>query len=353
MRLRKLYVAILHFTLLHLVSAEIFSAITAGIAAAATGLYYSGRCYVGECCHQNHMPADFDRMFTKFDLVLDVCIFVVELKKNLESKMFGQHIAIKTIVNALKHHWSSDHIQKPLTISLHGSPGTGKNYITAFVKKSLYSKGVDSKFVHHWVGRIHFRLEEEVTKYQNNLYSWIKGNVTMCGRQLFIFDEVDKMPAKILDIIKPMIDYNERVEGVDYRQSIFIFISNTGSAAIVDTYLDFWKNGNRREGIKLKDFEKIITQGAFNEAGGFYRSDTIKSNLIDHYIPFLPMELEHVRMCIVQEFNIRNVTPSEHQIQNVLEYIEWGPNPENVFSKTGCKRLSQKVAVISAAGDEY
>ncbi|GJQ74640.1 hypothetical protein Trydic_g21493 [Trypoxylus dichotomus] len=260
--------------------------------AAAAGFYYKGRCSVGECCHENHMPADFDR-----------------LKQNLSTKIFGQHIAIKTIVSALKHHWQSEHIQKPLTLSLHGLPGP------------------DSKFVHHWVGRIQFPREEEVKHYQKELYSWIKGNVTNCERQLFIFDEVDKIPSTLLDIIKPIIDYNERVEGIDYRKR------------------------KRREDIKAKDFEKLITQGAFNEAGGFYLSDTIKSNLIDHYIPFLPMELEHVKKCIIEEFKIRNVIATEHQIEEVLEFVEWGPSPENVFSKTGCKRISQKVAAIIAANE--
>lgn len=75
------------------------------------------------------------------------------------------------------------------------------------------------------------------------------------------------MPPKLLDVIKPIIDYNENVEKVDYRKCIFIFLSNTGSAVITDAYLNFWRNGIKREDIKLKDFENLITQGAFNEAG--------------------------------------------------------------------------------------
>lgn len=75
------------------------------------------------------------------------------------------------------------------------------------------------------------------------------------------------MPSKVLDIIKPIIDYNDHVEKVDYRKSIFIFMSNTGSGAILDKYLSFWRNGIVRDNIKLRDFEKLITDGAFNEEG--------------------------------------------------------------------------------------
>lgn len=91
--------------------------------------------------------------------------------------------------------------------------------------------------------------------------------MTRCPRQLFIFDEVDKIPEGVLNVLKPIIDYNENVEGVDYRQSIFIFLSNTGGKAIVEEILKLWKNGISRDEVKLKHFEKIITKGAFNEKG--------------------------------------------------------------------------------------
>jgi hypothetical protein len=54
----------------------------------------------------------------------------------------------------------------------------------------------------------------------------------------------------------------------------------------------------------------------FCDIGGFHHSDTIKSNLIDHYVPFLPMERRHIKMCIIDEFKQRNVTsPKEEHIR--------------------------------------
>lgn len=32
--------------------------------------------------------------------------------------------------------------------------------------------------------------------------------------------------------------------------------------------------------------------------------------------------------------------------REVMEFVEWGPTPGNLFSKTGCKRLSQKIAML-------
>lgn len=60
-------------------------------------------------------------------------------------------------------------------------------------------------------------------------------------------------------------------------------------------------------------FRKILYN--FEFTGGFHFSDTISSNLIDHYIPFLPMERQHVRLCIIEEFRTRLVNPDEDHIK--------------------------------------
>lgn len=287
-------------------------------------------CRLKECCTKNEIPADFEK-----------------LQNTLEERVYGQHLVLNTVVNALKAHWDSPHAQKPLTLSFHGWPGGGKNYVSKFIIDSLYVKGSQSTHVHHFIGRLHFPLEDKTDEYKENLYNWVKGNVTRCPYQLFIFDEVDKMPPTILNGIKPVIDYREHLENVDYRKSIFIFLSNTGSTLINEHYMKFWRDGVRREDIKLSDFEKLIAQGAFNEQGGFHHSDTIRSNLIDHYIPFLPMQVEHIRLCILDEFARRKVSnPSEESIEEVMNHIDWDPQPEKILSRTGCKRLSQKVAMI-------
>ena len=44
---------------------------------------------------------------------------------------------------------------------------------------------------------------------QTQLRDWITGNVTKCKQNIFIFDEVDKMPPGVLDIVKPFMDYYE------------------------------------------------------------------------------------------------------------------------------------------------
>lgn len=318
------------------ISIELLSLGAAALVGIGSFVYEKTICKFKECCTAKEIPADFNK-----------------LERLLEERVYGQHLAIETVVTALRAHWNDRYDSpKALTLSFHGWPGGGKNYISGFIKDSLYALGSQSDHVHHFMGRIHFPQVEKSQEYQDNLYGWIKGNVSRCSKQLFIFDEVNKMPPNILNVIKPMIDYNQYVEKVDYRKAIFIFLSNTGESVITDQVVRLWKAGVRREDVRLQDFESLITKGAFNEEGGFHHSDTIRSNLIDHYIPFLPMEHDHVRLCIIDQFKLRGVpNPEEQYIQQVMEFVEWGPYPDNLYSKTGCKRLSQKVAMVVQKND--
>lgn len=90
-----------------------------------------------------------------------------ELEQLLEEKIYGQHLAKETIVNALRGHWSDDYESpKALTLSFHGWPGGGKNYIAGFIKDSLYALSSKSDHVHHFMGRIHFPEVARTQEYQ-------------------------------------------------------------------------------------------------------------------------------------------------------------------------------------------
>ena len=96
---------------------------------------------------------------------------------------------------------------------------------------------------------------------------------------------------------------SESVSGIDFRKSIFLFLSNTGGREITDIAYRTWKDGKGRESIKYHDLEHLIRSGAFNEKGGLHKSNVVDRHLVDFYVPFLPMERKHVRQCI--EFHIQ------------------------------------------------
>lgn len=166
---------------------------------------------------------------------------------------------------------------------------------------------------------------------------------------MFVFDEVDKMPEGLLDVLVPFLDYNTwdkswRDQTAHKQKAIYIFLSNTGSTRIVQRLLNLWEEGRQRHTTKLQDFENLVSIGAFNEKGGLHHSDTIDTNVIDHYVPFLPLEEVHVKKCLIAAFLERNFKPTDEMIEEVLSYVTFGPEPHNIYANAGCKRLQQKVA---------
>ena len=107
------------------------------------------------------------------------------------------------------------------------------------------------------------------------------------------------------------------MSGIDFRKSIFVFLSNTGGREITDIAYKAWKNGNARESVTYHDLEHLIRNGAFNEKGGLHKSNVVDRHLVDFYIPFLPMERAHVRQCI--EFHIQKSVKETLQVCQTSE----------------------------------
>ena len=145
--------------------------------------------------------------------------FVTELRRHLSSDLFGQHIATDVILKQLNAHLSNKSPLKPLVMSFHGWTGNGKNHVAYLIAKSLFLKGAESKHYHHFMATTHFPHASHTTQYQDQIRSWISGNVSNCKNSLFVFDEVDKMPCGVLDGIRSFLDYNEHVDRVDFRYS--------------------------------------------------------------------------------------------------------------------------------------
>ncbi|XP_074067059.1 torsin-1B isoform X2 [Macrotis lagotis] len=186
------------------------------------------------------------------------------LELDLEEKLFGQHLAREVILKALIGFRNNRNPKKPLTLSLHGWAGTGKNFVSQIVAENLHPKGLKSNFVHLFVSTLHFPHEQHIKLYQEQLQKWIRGNVSVCARSVFIFDEMDKLHRGLIDAIKPFLDYYEQVDGISYRKAMFIFLSNAGGDLITRTALDFWRAGKKREDIQLKDLEPALSLGVFN-----------------------------------------------------------------------------------------
>ncbi|XP_015254796.1 PREDICTED: torsin-1A-like isoform X1 [Cyprinodon variegatus] len=308
----------------------ISTTIAVGMAAALTGIlarYQNIFFYFHECCRPEWISFNKTR-----------------LKSDLDSKLFGQHIASRIILKAVNGFMSNNNPKKPLVLSLHGWTGTGKNFVSKLIAESVYVEGMHSRFVHVFTSTLHFPHAEQIATYKSQLQQWIRGNVTNCERSMFIFDEMDKMHPGLIDGIKPYLDYYEKLDGASYRKSIFVFLSNAGGDGIIETALDFWREGKQREEIELKDLEMALSLSVFNNnKSGFFRSTLIDKNLVDFFVPFLPLEYKHVVQCVLAEMKARKIPLNHDVADKVAQDLVYFPKSERVFSVKGCKTIESKL----------
>uniref|UniRef100_A0A8C5BZS9 Torsin-1A-like n=1 Tax=Gadus morhua TaxID=8049 RepID=A0A8C5BZS9_GADMO len=260
------------------------------------------------------------------------------LQADLESQLFGQHIASRIILKAVTGFMNNNNPKKPLVLSLHGWTGTGKNFVSQLIADNIYKKGMDSSFVHIFTSELHFPHASQIETYKSQLQHWIRGNVTNCAHSMFIFDEMDKMHAGAIDGINPFMDYQYKLDGVSYSKAIFIFLSNSGSTFITQTTLDSLKAGKEREKLKLKDMETALS---LSTPLFIYRG---VSNVVDYFIPFLPLESRHIVQCIMVKMKNMGLKPEHEKACELAdEIVNYFPKDEKLFSSPGCKTIASRL----------
>ena len=65
-----------------------------------------------------------------------------------------------------------------------------------------------------------------------------------------------------------------------------------------------------------------MADGAFNEVGGLQYSRMIEKSLVDVFVPFLPLERRHVKICIRKEFQRRDVADwTERMVEELADQL--------------------------------
>ena len=99
--------------------------------------------------------------------------------------------------------------------------------------------------------------------------------------------------------------------------------------------------------IAYSDMEHLIEKGAFQEKGGLQYTRMIEKNLVDIFVPFLPLERSHVKTGVRNELTRRHVSWwTEKHVEHVADQLEYWPTELKLFSKSGCKRVAQKVDLL-------
>ncbi|XP_039618703.1 prosalusin isoform X1 [Polypterus senegalus] len=275
------------------------------------------------------------------------CDFQPDIKAGLEwdlyRNLYGQHLAQEIVSEALDKFLHNDSPERPLVFSFHGSSGTGKTMVSSLVGKYLFGSSLSSRSIHHFIPTLHFPDSGQIEQYKKELKSWVEGNLTVCARSLFVFDEMDTMPSGLVDVLAPLLGPYHLVYQTNYRKAIYIFISTSGSEIINRATLEARKSGLDREEIRIEDLENLLSQAAYDCKGGLCHSEVIRTKLISHFVPFMPLTRRHVERCVRQEICHHGQCHRKDIITMVAKSLGYHPESEMLFSHTGCKTVSAKV----------
>ncbi|XP_056305565.1 torsin-1A-like [Danio aesculapii] len=127
-----------------------------------------------------------------------------------------------------------------------------------------------------------------------------------------------------------------------------MWMDNAGGNVIVNLAMDFWREGKNREQLRMNssELDTKISRGIFNENNsGFWHSSLIDHHLIDHFIPFLPLELKHVLQCVLAEMEHLEIPKNDDLADKVARDMPFFPVEERIFAVKGCKSVRQKLVV--------
>ncbi|KAF7241384.1 Torsin-3A [Varanus komodoensis] len=269
---------------------------------------------------------------------------ITGLEMDLSRRLHGQHLAKEVVLKAIQGFLETPQPEKALVLSFHGWSGTGKNFVARIIAENLYQDGLKSECVRVFISLFHFPHSKYVDIYKVQLAKQISETVQLCEQALFLFDEAEKLHSGILDGLKPYMDHYDRIDTVDYRRSIFLFLSNTGGNIINEVALDVWRAGQAREEITMKFLEQRLRTGLLEaREDGYAHNHLLEENLIDFLVPFLPLEYRHVKLCAQDAFLARGLPFTEDTLDEVARMMVFVPKEEKLFSAQGCKSVSQRI----------
>lgn len=279
------------------------------------------------------------KIYLSYNAECKLFIDFPNLEKNFDHFLFGQHIAKYVSLSTLRGYWeqslSTNHTHlKPFVFSFHGWTGVGKNFVTKLILNSLH--------VHHYRTYLvpnHFP-SSNIPSYAKDISKSIRKHIRDCRFNVFIFDEMDKAPPSLIKGLKSVLISLKNKE-FDNQWIVFIFLSNSKGSEINSFLFSQIANGRNREDVTHEEFVSILHQNSEKE----WYHDIHDKNLIDVYVPFLPLNKAHIEHCIKQDLRRKKVVPSEDLVVQILQEMSFfqPPGTPVQYSLTGCKRVSDKV----------
>ncbi|KAL1775325.1 torsin-3A [Sigmodon hispidus] len=267
------------------------------------------------------------------------------LESDLRMRLHGQHLASKLVLRAVRGYLELPQVDKVLALSFHGWSGTGKNFVARMLAENLYRDGMRSDCVKMFISTFHFPHPKYVDVYKEELRWQMQEMQRRCRQSMFIFDEAEKLHPDLLELLGPHLEPRvPEARGAESPRGIFLFLSNLGGSVINEVVLGLLKAGWTREEITMQHLEASLQAEIMESTeSSFGSSRLVKENLIDFFVPFLPLEYRHVRLCVRDAFLSQDLPYTEEALDEIAKMMTYVPEEDRLFSSQGCKSISQRI----------
>ncbi|XP_074968049.1 torsin-4A isoform X2 [Phalacrocorax aristotelis] len=259
------------------------------------------------------------------------------LEKTMHREVFGQKVAVESIMELLKDYLATHMHNKPLVISLNGPTGVGKSHVGWLLAKHFRSV-MDNDFVLQYFVMHHCPSGVAPLTCEIDLSKKISDMVTRAEIEekipVFILDEVELMSPVLLDTLSRFFQPNQTNE---FLNAIYILISNIGGSEITKFVI---QNASAELLHQQRGVEELlsIVQPVLINTHPLWKSADI--------IPFVLLEKTHVINCFLEEMRREGLYPDQKHIENLASQLSYYTTGDKQYSSTGCKQVVAKVNLL-------
>jgi hypothetical protein len=242
-------------------------------------------------------------------------------RRSTAEELMGQPTGVELVLDALCDHVEtpSERLRKPLVMSMHGSPGTGKSTFHRILARAAYnattsSRGEDAgRYACPGRGcpgyKVIFGTDYVVREREAQarmLRDAVTRHLERFPESVVVVEEYDKLGCPARGMLKQMLEHgsaggegNPFDRNVTFSRSIFVLEANMGFMDVHDVSA---ATGRRVDGDALVALQRKLKDGLFEKwtnDGCEDREDTLKVvGAIDMFVPFVPLDRAAVKSIV-------------------------------------------------------
>ncbi|XP_015278587.1 PREDICTED: torsin-4A [Gekko japonicus] len=259
------------------------------------------------------------------------------LEKTMRREIFGQTVAIESIMALLKDYLATHIHNQPLVISFNGPSGVGKSHVGWLLAKHFRSV-VGHSFVLHYFTMHHCPDDASSLACQLDLSEKISDMVTQAEIEekipLFILDEVELMSPALLETLSRFFLTNQTNE---FLNAVYILISKVGGKEIMNFLL---QNVSTDLPLPQGKMEELLTsvRPVLSHAHPFWGFVEI--------VPFVLLEKSHVQSCFYEEMMSEGIYPDPSHVERLASQLSYHVKGGRQFAAMGCKQVVATVNLL-------